>query len=220
MKYSCNYCNDQTGPCIVDVTCVDPEPPYSCIYANDESDMDAEWKPVEETKDFEMNGICANCGENCGCSCSDCDDASCFSNSGSGRCEGHPPNMGEKLRSEIAAANAMIEKNKRGKILMQALDIINGDRQDTYGKPEDSFELIAEYWNSYLIRLQKNILKNKGFNPKEYKLVPMIDCKGVAEMMMLFKIARMSGQKPNLDNYLDLVGYAGIAADMVEEDSK
>jgi len=218
MKYICNHCGKQYPACIVEVTGMIPEPPYSCLYANDAGDMAADWKEIKE-KDFEMNGICADCS-NCGCSCSDCDDASGFSNSGSGRCEGHPPNMGEKLRSEIAAANAMIEKNKRGKILMQALDIINGDRQDTYGKPEDSFELIAEYWNSYLIRLQKNILKNKGFNPKEYKLVPMIDCKGVAEMMMLFKIARMSGQKPNLDNYLDLVGYAGIAADMVEEDSK
>jgi len=220
MKYSCNYCDKTATPCVAEVTCVDPEPPYSCIYANDESDMEAEWKPIEENKkDFEMNGICADCS-NCGCSCSDCDDASGFSNSGSGRCEGHPPNIGEKLRSEIAAANAMIEKNKRGKILMQALDIINGDRQDKYGKPEDSFALIAEYWNSYLISLQKTILENNGFNPKEYKLVPMLDCKGVAEMMMLFKIARMSGQVPNLDNYLDLVGYAGIAADMVDEDRK
>lgn len=215
MKYSCNYCNDQAGPCVVEVKCVDPEPPYSCIYANDESDMDAKW---EEMKDFEMTGSCADCS-NCGDNCSDCKDASGFRNSGAGICE-DPPAMGENLRSKIAAANAMIEKNKRGKILIQALDIINGDRQDTYGKPEDSFALIAEYWNSYLISLQKNILKNNGFNPKEYKLVPMLDCKGVAEMMMLFKIARMSGQVPSLDNYLDLVGYAGIAADMVEEDRK
>ncbi len=219
MKYSCNYCDKTATPCVAEVTCVDPEPPYSCIYANNESDMDAEWKPVEETKDFETNGICADCS-NCADNCDNCKDASGFSNSGSGRCEGHPPNMGEKLRSEIAAANAMIEKNKRGKILIQALEIINGERKDTYGKPEDSFALIAEYWNSYLIRLQKNILEKNGFNPKEYKMVNMLDCKGVAEMMMLFKIARMSGQVPSLDNYLDLVGYAGIAADMVEEDRK
>lgn len=47
-----------------------------------------------------------------------------------------------------------------------------------------------------------------------------ISNKEVAEMMMLFKIARMSGQKPSLDNYLDLVGYAWIAADMVEEEGR
>lgn len=79
MKYSCNYCNDQTGPCIVDVQCVDPEPPYSCIYANNESDMDAEWKPVEETKDFEMNGLCSNCS-NCADNCDNCKDAAFFDN--------------------------------------------------------------------------------------------------------------------------------------------
>lgn len=215
MKYICNHCGKQYPPCVVEIKGMVPEPPYSCLYANDAGDMEADWKEMKE-RDFEMNGIRSNCADNC----SNCNDASGFRNSGAGRCDGHPPNMGEKLRSEIAAANAMIEKNKRGKILMQALDIINGDRQDKYGKPEDSFALIAEYWNSYLISLQKNILEKNGFNPKEYKLVPMLDCKGVAEMMMLFKIARMSGQKPNLDNYLDLVGYAGIAADMVDEERK
>lgn len=108
MKYSCNYCNDQAGPCVVEVKCVDPEPPYSCIYANDEADMEAEWKPIEE-KDFEMNGLCSDCS-NCADNCSNCKDASGFSNYGSYRCEEpHLHNMGEKLRSEIAAANAMIK---------------------------------------------------------------------------------------------------------------
>lgn len=210
-------CGNQYHPCVIDVKGFVPEAPYSCPYANDKTEAKADWKEMKE-QDFEINGVCSNCS-NCADNCDNCNDASCFRNSGAGICE-DPPAMGENLRSKIAAVNATIEKNKRGKILMQALDIINGDRQDTYGKPEDSFELIAEYWNSYLIRLQKNILEKNGFNPKEYKLVNMLDCKGVAEMMMLFKIARMSGQKPNLDNYLDLVGYAGIAADMVEGKSK
>lgn len=218
MKYSCSMCGKQYHPCVIDVKGIVPEAPYSCPYANDRTEVKADWKEMKE-QDFEMNCVCSDCS-NCADNCDNCNDASGFRNSGAGRCEGPPQNIGEKLRSEIAAANAMIEKNKRGKILMQALDIINGDRQDKYGKPEDSFALIAEYWNSYLISLQKNILEKNGLNPKEYKLVNMLDCKGVAEMMMLFKIARMSGQVPNLDNYLDLVGYAGIAADMVDEDSK
>lgn len=95
---------------------------------------------------------------------------------------------------------------KRGKILLKALDIINGERQDTYGKPEDSFKLIGEYWSNYLIANGWGSCDRLSITPRE-----------VAEMMMLFKIARMSGQKPNLDNYLDLVGYAGIASDMLEE---
>jgi hypothetical protein len=37
-------------------------------------------------------------------------------------------------------------------ILKKAEKIINGERQDQYGKPEDSFGIIAEYWNAYLRR--------------------------------------------------------------------
>jgi len=98
------------------------------------------------------------------------------------------------------------EKKERGKILRKALDIINGERQDQYGKPEDSFALIGKYWTEFL--KANGVIACDKVN---------ISNKEVAEMMMLFKIARMSGQKPSLDNYLDLVGYAGIAADMVEE---
>ena len=103
MKYSCNYCNDQTGPCIVDVQCVDPEPPYSCLYANDESDMAAEWKPM---KDFETNGICADCS-NCADNCDNCNDASGFSNEA--RQQHEAPLMGDKLRSAIDAVNSRLK---------------------------------------------------------------------------------------------------------------
>ena len=96
---------------------------------------------------------------------------------------------------------------KRGQILNKALDIINGDRLDTYGKPEDSFEIIGKYWTTYL---QANgLITGSG---------ALISPQEVAEMMMLFKIARMSGQKPSIDNYVDLAGYAAIAADMVDKD--
>ena len=114
MKYSCNYCNDQTGPCIVDVQCVDPEPPCSCIYAKYESDMDAEWKPVEETKDFERNGgICADC-LNCAYNCDNCKYASGFSNEA--RQQHDAPLMSDNLRSAIDAAN---------KISASVIDAVN-----------------------------------------------------------------------------------------------
>jgi len=104
---------------------------------------------------------------------------------------------------------------KRGKILEKALEIINGERQDSYGKPEDSFQLIADYWNVYLINLQKSILVKHGLNLDDYKLVNLLTPLEVAEMMMLFKIARMAGQGKHLDNIVDLAGYAGIAGDMI-----
>ena len=42
------------------------------------------------------------------------------------------------------------QEKKRGHILQKAHEIINGERQDSYGNPEDSFRLIGEYWSNYL----------------------------------------------------------------------
>lgn len=90
--------------------------------------------------------------------------------------------------------------NKRGSVLLEALDVINGERQDQYGNPEDSFTLIADYWSTYLQSINIDIT---------------LTARDATHMMMLFKIARMSGQKASRDNYRDVCGYAGIAADMV-----
>ena len=38
----------------------------------------------------------------------------------------------------------------RDEILDRAKDIINGEREGTYGRPEDSFGVIATLWSGYL----------------------------------------------------------------------
>ena len=94
------------------------------------------------------------------------------------------------------------KKKERGHILKKAHEIINGERQDAYGNPEDCFEIIAEYWTTYL---------------KANGLMVKISPKDVPKMLALMKIARMSGQKFNLDNFVDGAGYLGLAADIAEE---
>lgn len=84
---------------------------------------------------------------------------------------------------------------ERGKVLDKAKDIINGERQDVYGDPEDSFKVIADYWSTFLC------LK--------------ITSKDVALMMTLFKIAREQNQH-KIDNLIDAAGYIGIAGDIEE----
>ena len=88
------------------------------------------------------------------------------------------------------------EADERGSILDEAKEVINGERQNHYGDPEDSFALIAEYWSIYL---EKNI------TPQD-----------VAMMMVLFKLARESHQHKR-DNLVDAAGYLGILGDMCEE---
>ena len=88
--------------------------------------------------------------------------------------------------------------DRRGSVLAEAADVINGERQDVYGAPEDSFQLIAEYWSAYL-------------KPK-YDPAPL-GADDVAMMMVLFKIAREANQHKR-DNIRDAAGYLGIYADM------
>ena len=105
MKYICNNCCDQEPQCILDIAnSVQPGIPLFCPYNNN-----PEWEPM---KDFEMNGICADCS-NCGCSCSDCDDASGFSNDAMQQHDA--PLMSDNLRSEIDAANARLKAKIKDK---------------------------------------------------------------------------------------------------------
>ena len=90
--------------------------------------------------------------------------------------------------------------------LQEAEQIINGERQDQYGKPEDSFRIIADFWEIYLIH-----------RPDPTAPLTPLD---VAHMMSLFKHARMLGQKPKRDNYVDAQGYLAIAADRLLKEEK
>ena len=86
----------------------------------------------------------------------------------------------------------MADSMRRGEALDEALKVINGDRQDRYGNPEDNFLLIARYWGTYLGRV-------------------LLPC-DVANMMVLFKLARAQANGDR-DSYVDLAGYCGLAAD-------
>lgn len=83
--------------------------------------------------------------------------------------------------------------NPLGRLLDEAKRTITGERQDQYGAPEDSFSRIAAYWTTYLGR--------------------PVSALDVAHLMALMKLARAQGQGFKRDNYVDLAGYAAIAAD-------
>lgn len=87
--------------------------------------------------------------------------------------------------------------NDREKCLREACEIVNGARNQTYGNVEDNFQKIANLWSCYL-----------GFG------VGPID---VAMMMVLLKAARVSTGTTNLDNFVDVAGYAACAYEMGNE---
>lgn len=97
------------------------------------------------------------------------------------------------------------DDDKRGSVLLEAHDIINGERQQQYGSPEDSHKVIAALWNGYL----RADAISCGF--EEYF---MLTGRDVAHMMVLFKLARELNGAGKRDNYRDAAGYLAIASDM------
>ncbi len=95
--------------------------------------------------------------------------------------------------------------NTREKVLKEALNCVNGEREKQYGNPEDNFRRIADLWSVYLTSLFE-----------DEKVVVDIDPIDVAKMMILFKIARSNGDKDKLDNYVDMIGYGACAAEIFE----
>ena len=86
-------------------------------------------------------------------------------------------------------------------ILAKANEFISKDRNETHGDAFKNHAEIAEFWNIFL----------------DGKLRPManITAQDVAIMMILLKVSRSTqGEKFNIDNFIDMVGYAAIAGEI------
>ena len=91
-------------------------------------------------------------------------------------------------------------------ILKKAKELITGDRNDTHGDAYRNHAEIAEFWNIFL--------------DKKLKPMASLTAEDVALMMVLMKISRNSqGKKSNLDNFIDMCGYAAIAGEINDSGS-
>lgn len=106
---------------------------------------------------------------------------------------------------EGALIQADTSAGKRGRVLLDAHTVINGERQDVYGAPEDSFKLIAQYWSTYLGSKGHALIDGRD----------IINADDVALMMTLLKVAREANQHKR-DNIVDAAGYLGIYGTMQE----
>ena len=84
----------------------------------------------------------------------------------------------------------------RKRVLSEAERCVCGQREQDYGTPEDSFEMIGKLWTVYLDYATK------------------IDAHDVAAMMALLKIARISENPQHMDSWVDLAGYAACGGEI------
>lgn len=110
----------------------------------------------------------------------------------------HSANSGKKVDTPTDTPTTPVAPTDtpttRAEILDAAKEIVTGDREKQYGKPEDNFADIAEFWTTYT-----------GCP---------ISAEDVAIMMTLLKIARIRSGNYKADSFVDLCGYASIAAEI------
>lgn len=87
--------------------------------------------------------------------------------------------------------------SKLDSVLQEALNVVHKDRVNQYGNPENNFEIIASYWDTYI--------RNKHQIPDE-----IISSEDIPMMMILLKVARESYDHKR-DNLVDIAGYVECA---------
>ena len=92
---------------------------------------------------------------------------------------------------------------ERPEILEQARKCVCGDREQDYGSPEDSFQLIADLWTPYLKRKCVSEGADVTINPED-----------VAVLLALLKVARIGTGRGKSDNWVDLAGYAACGGEL------
>lgn len=93
--------------------------------------------------------------------------------------------------------------NRCADVLAKAAELTSGDRAKQHGDKRANHQNIADLWNAYL--------KDGPLGKRR------LSAHDVAVMMCLLKIARLKSGTFNLDNYVDLCGYAGIAAQLADD---
>lgn len=90
-------------------------------------------------------------------------------------------------------------------LLREAIQTINGARQDTYGNAEVSFQVIADFWRTYL--------RGKFGCDLEISAVD------TALMLDLMKTARLTQTDDHRDSLVDKAGYTALAWRAVDQRS-
>ena len=106
------------------------------------------------------------------------------------------------LEKKAADARQEPEPWTRQRVLREAEKCVCGQREQDYGTPEDSFEMIGNLWTVYLDYATK------------------IDAHDVAAMMALLKIARIAKSPDHMDSWCDLAGYASCGGEIAGKETE
>jgi len=92
--------------------------------------------------------------------------------------------------------------NARQQMLREAEALVNGDRNNAYGPPDQDLQRTADFLTIYL-------------NGRR-----IIEAHDVAIMMSLLKISRLSWDPTKRDSWVDIAGYAACGYECITHNNK
>lgn len=110
------------------------------------------------------------------------------------------------LKKPAVDARQESEPWTRQRVLSEAERCVCGKREQDYGTPEDSFNIIADLWAVYL--------KGCGVS------IDFLESHDVAIMMALLKIARISENQQHMDNWVDGCGYFACGGEIAGKEAE
>ena len=110
------------------------------------------------------------------------------------------------LEKQNADAGQKPEPWTRKRVLSEAERCVCGQREQDYGTPEDSFNIIADLWAVYL--------KGCGVS------IDFLESHDVAIMMALLKIARISENPQHMDSWVDGCGYFACGGEIAGKEAQ
>lgn len=84
--------------------------------------------------------------------------------------------------------------------ILQTANSILSEREATHGNHTQNFKRISQMWSAYL---------SMNITPSD-----------VANMMVLLKVSRIASGNANIDNYVDICGYASISGVLSSAESR
>ncbi len=104
--------------------------------------------------------------------------------------------------TEVAEEKTYLKPTKKD-ILEAAIECVTGNREQDYGKAEDNFNTIADFWEAYIKKCCVGSDIDVCVRPED-----------VAAMMILLKVARVSSGHAKEDNWIDIAGYAACGGEI------
>lgn len=102
-------------------------------------------------------------------------------------------------------------KDRQRRLMLEALDIVNGSRQAAYGPPERNFSRIAALWSAYL---------EIAFDAKQGRYITRdaLTAVDVCHMLDLLKLARLVVTPDHQDSIRDRFGYQACYVGLVSNE--